>query len=70
MRVVTAGDGYASQYSRVAHFGLEKAEVLDELSVTWPSGIQQSFQNVETNRLVDLIESDGQIHTVDLAQSR
>ena len=34
MRVVTAGDGYASQYSRVAHFGLGQASAVDELEVT------------------------------------
>src|SRR5207302_322744 len=54
MRVVTAGDGYASQYSRVAHFGLGDATAVDELSVMWPSGVEQKFKGVGVDRLIEI----------------
>lgn len=38
MRVITAGDGYASQSSRIAHFGIGSHAAIESLQVTWPSG--------------------------------
>ncbi len=56
MRVVTAGDGFGSQYSRVAHFGLAAAQRVDELTIDWPSGKRQTFTNVRANQLLDIDE--------------
>jgi enediyne biosynthesis protein E4 len=57
MRVITAGDGYASQYSRVAHFGLGDATVIDELEVTWPNHkTKQTFHSVPVDRLIEIDE--------------
>jgi len=57
MRVISAGDGYASQYSRIAHFGLGNAKTIDTLEVTWPSGHQQTFHNVAVDRLIEVDEN-------------
>lgn len=56
MRVITAGDGIRSQYSRVAHFGLANSDHVAELIVEWPSGKRQRFLNVEANQLIDVDE--------------
>ena len=56
LRVVTAGDGYASQCSRIAHFGLGDATLIDELEVTWPSGIRQRFTGLSGDRLIEIDE--------------
>jgi hypothetical protein len=56
MRVVTAGDGYASQFSRVAHFGLGEEKAVDELEVTWPSGAKQAFTNIAADQLIGIDE--------------
>jgi hypothetical protein len=58
MRVITAGDGYASQYSRIAHFGLGDATVIDELEVTWPNAkrTKQTFHSVPVDRLIEIDE--------------
>ena len=53
MRVITAGDGYASQYSRLAHFGLGGNSIIDEFQIAWPSGKQQSFRLVPAGRIID-----------------
>lgn len=64
MRVVTAGDGYASQYSRVAHFGLGDDAVIDRLEVTWPLGKVQEFRDVEADRLIEVDEASDVVRFV------
>lgn len=61
MRVVSAGEGYASQISRVAHFGLGEAAVVDELEVTWPRGRRQVFRGVPADRVIEVDEGDDAI---------
>ena len=56
MRVISAGDGYASQFSRVAHFGLGKNEVIEELEVLWPSGKKQLFEGVLADQMIEIDE--------------
>ena len=56
MRVISAGDGYASQFSRVAHFGLGKNEVIEELEVLWPSGKKQIFEGVLADQMIEIDE--------------
>ncbi len=52
MRVISAGDGFASQNSRVAHFGLGSFEVIDEIQIDWPRGLRQSLRSVSANQLI------------------
>jgi hypothetical protein len=56
MRVVTAGDGYASQYSRIVHFGLGEADHVDELEITWPSGTRQRFAGIRGDQCIEITE--------------
>ena len=62
MRVITAGDGFGSQYSRVAHFGLSEAQRVDELSIEWPSGKRQRFHDVPANQRIDIREDEEHIY--------
>jgi hypothetical protein len=66
MRVVTAGDGYASQYSRVAHFGLGEASVIDELEVTWPGPrrTRQTFRAVPADRFIEIDEHGAEVRVL------
>jgi hypothetical protein len=64
MSVVTAGDGYASQYSRIAHFGLGDSSVIDELEVTWPSGVRQKFTAVPADRFIEIDEREPEIRVI------
>ncbi|MEP3480021.1 MAG: FG-GAP-like repeat-containing protein [Fuerstiella sp.] len=54
---VTAGDGYASANQKQLTFGMGEANVVDVLTVTWPSGTSQSFKNVSANQAYFVIEN-------------
>jgi enediyne biosynthesis protein E4 len=53
---VNGGNGFASQSSLRAHFGLADREILDRVEVRWPSGKRQSFEKVAANRIYRLVE--------------
>ena len=48
-RSVKAGSGYLSQSSKQLHFGLNNADGIKELKVTWPDGTVQSFKDLQAN---------------------
>lgn len=48
--------GYASQNDSVLHFGLGSAEVIQELSIEWPSGRRDTFSNLDANRNLRIVE--------------
>lgn len=58
MRVVSAGDGYASQFSKTVHFGLGERGTVDELEVTWPSGRVETFVDLAVDRVVEIREGE------------
>lgn len=56
MRVITAGDGFGSQCSRLAHFGLAGASTVDEIEVIWPGGRRQRLGAQTANREINIEE--------------
>lgn len=56
-------DGFQSQVPGHLHFGLGTLQVIDELRVVWPSGLEQSWSNLPAGRLLRLEEgvSDAQL---------
>ena len=56
LRHVSAGDGYASQYSRVVHFGLDQG-IPAELTIYWPSGISQTVSRPGPDQLLEITEA-------------
>jgi hypothetical protein len=54
----TAG-GFQSSVPAEAHFGLGAIDHLDHLLVRWPSGREQSLENVAVDRLVVVEEPGG-----------
>lgn len=51
-----AGSGYLSQDDPRIHFGLGTAAKVDQLTVTWPSGIKQVLDNVTADRVITVEE--------------
>ncbi|HEY6251379.1 MAG TPA: CRTAC1 family protein [Candidatus Angelobacter sp.] len=61
-REIVLGDSYGSQSSLRLHFGLNHCPQVAKLIVRWPaSGIQQTFENVAANRIVEITEGDDRI---------
>jgi tetratricopeptide (TPR) repeat protein len=53
---LTAGDGYQASNERRITIGCGSAEVIDELIIRWPSGLEQRFENVPADRFLKIIE--------------
>ena len=60
VRQVTAGDGYHASNERTLVFGFGEYTV-DRLEVRWPAGTVQSFEGIDRNRHVMLVEGRDQL---------
>ena len=60
MRRLFMSRGYKSSDEPVIHFGLGDDSEILELTVLWPSGTTQRFQNLEVDRFYTVHESDGE----------
>ena len=58
---VNGGNGFASQSTLRAHFGLGRAKRIERLEVAWPSGLKQTFTDVPINRIHTVIEGQAQL---------
>jgi hypothetical protein len=52
----TTSVGYGSSSDKRVHFGLGAATKVDQLEVTWPSGIKQIVTNVAADQILSLRE--------------
>lgn len=55
-RRVRAGSSYMSQNEKIVTFGLGRAVQVDSLSVYWPSGHVDRFENLEADQTVRIVE--------------
>jgi enediyne biosynthesis protein E4 len=61
-RELVLGDGYGSQSSLRMHFGLDQHDTVDLLVIDWPaSGLQQTFDHVKANRILQITEGEADI---------
>ena len=56
---VRGGGSYYSQNDLRTHFGLGGAKKVDRLEVRWPRGLEESWADLEINRIVTLKEGSG-----------
>ncbi|WP_442845741.1 FG-GAP-like repeat-containing protein [Leeuwenhoekiella sp. H156] len=61
-----SGVGMLSQNLIPVHFGLAASDKVDELTIFWPSGLVESFSNLESNVLIKATEGIG-FEIIDLA---
>lgn len=59
LQIVTAGTGFAAQSQRRRHFGLGSATAVERAEIRWPSGIVQTLERPELNRLHTVTEPEG-----------
>ncbi|MCS7467062.1 FG-GAP-like repeat-containing protein [Stieleria sp. ICT_E10.1] len=58
---MTGGDGYMCSNEPLLHFGIAGHRSIDQLTVRWPNGDRQTFDDVPINRRVLLIEGLGDV---------
>ncbi len=63
IRLKKGGTSYASTSDRRLHLGLGKAAKVDRLTVHWPSGLVEQFQEVAGNQRVALIEGESPLRS-------
>jgi len=56
LRLLSAGSGFASQNSARLYFGLNDKTQIDALTVRWPSGRVERFENIKAKALVRIVE--------------
>jgi enediyne biosynthesis protein E4 len=56
IREVQSGSGYNSQHMLRTHFGLGDSEVIDEVTVRWPSGMVQTATDVAVDQIIRVVE--------------
>ena len=56
---VMSGSSYYSHNDLRLHFGLGTAEKADNVEVSWPSGLKETFENVKANQFIAIEESKG-----------
>lgn len=59
VRAMSTMTGYLSTNEPVLHFGLGDAEVIDELTIDWPSGQSQTFRGLPVDHVFRIAEPDG-----------
>ncbi len=55
-RVVASGSGYLSGSSLRQHFGLGDADTVDEVEISWPSGLRSRLHSLSANRAYRVVE--------------
>ena len=58
LRLLSAGSGFASQNSARLYFGLNDKTTIDALTVRWPSGRLERFENIKAKELVRIVEGN------------
>ena len=53
---MTSAVGYASSSHDGVHFGLGKAETVEEIEIKWPSGTVQVLKNVAADQVIKVRE--------------
>ena len=69
VKLVQAGSGFLSQHSRELLFGLGESRTVRRLTVTWPSGKEQTFADLPIDTRYTLVEG-GSLEREPLAAER
>jgi len=56
IREVRAGESYGMVTTFMCHFGLGQETVIPTVTISWPSGLEETFTNVAVDQVVNVIE--------------
>ena len=54
---LVSGQGYFSSHAKELYFGLGSENKIDKIEIKWPSGINQSFNNIPSNQTIYVLEN-------------
>ena len=54
---LVSGQGYFSSHAKELYFGLGSESKIDKIEIKWPSGVNQSFNNISTNQTIYIVEN-------------
>lgn len=57
MREISAQSSYCGQNDMRAHFGLGDADSIDSITISWPSGLNETFPAIAANQFLSLTET-------------
>ena len=57
-QALISGQGYFSANAKEIYFGLGLIDTIEKIDVSWPSGIDQTFENIPANQTVYIIEGE------------
>ena len=46
------------------HLGLDRAKQVDELTIRWPSGVQEEFRNLKAGQFLHIKEGEGKASSI------
>lgn len=69
-QLVSAGSGYLCQHTKRVHLGLGSARVAKRLTVRWPSGSVETFDNLAAGRRYRIVEAEGIAESVELPSAQ
>ena len=55
-QALVSGQGYFSAHAKEIYFGLGPVKSIDKIEVSWPSGMDQAFENIPANQTVYILE--------------
>lgn len=61
MKEVRSGSSYLSQNDIRLHFGLSKQEKADRVIIQWPSGVTQTFKDIQAGQFISITEGKDEI---------
>lgn len=56
IREIRAGNNFISANPAEAYFGVGSADIIDELRITWPSGEESVYSNVQANQMLTIFK--------------
>ena len=57
-QALVSGEGYFSAHAKEIYFGLGSVKSIDKIEVSWPSGMDQAFENIPANQTVYILEGE------------
>lgn len=63
-RQLTSGSGYQASNESVLNFGLGDADIVQTLTVKWPSGVEQDYHGIRSGQHIVIVEGSSEVQAI------